>query len=375
MTKVERFNIQDHKIKCLVYGESGSWKTVFGSTASNPFWLSAEWGLASVMHTNPIGIKIESIKDLKDALIYVENNENEKSWFKIDTIIIDSITEINEIIKDDIKFKKWWRDLDWRDWWKIQDEIKAILRKFRNLDKHIIFTALAKESKDEDKIDKIVPMLNGQTARDIAAYMDLVCFMWINKTWEHYILTKWSQKYLTKDRFNQFPIDIEPNFSIFQWYIENLKLSKNEIVNDFKYTDDWIKKDLPNVNIEKITAKQIKNIITAWNTMWNLSIELYPNELDSKWNIRYTKEKNEIIRAATWKNIINTNTITEANKEQGLLFLEKLDEKILKLKNDKKVLELKKECINEEHSLEKEVKEKEVKDVQKKKPTKKPTKK
>ena len=331
MIKIQKFNIQDHKIKCLIYGESWSWKTVFGSTAPNPFWLSAEWGLASVIHTSPIGVAIKTLKDLKDTYQYIKNEDYIKDKIKVDTVIIDSISEINEIIKDEIKIKKGGREFDGKDWGKVQDEIKTILRQFRDLDKHIIFISLAKEMKDEEKIDKIVPLLNGQAARDIAAYMDLVCFIGIDKTGERFIITKGDYKYLTKDRFNQFPIWIEPNFTVMQSYIENITISQNEILGSFESEEDKI---IALVN-QKATTEQVKKIITTWNIFWKLSMEKYPDEVDSKKQLKYTHEKNELMRRATMKAVVGIDDITHLSSDQAILFIERLEEKLNSLREVK----------------------------------------
>jgi hypothetical protein len=90
-----------------------------------------------------------------------------------------------------------------QDWGTLGKEIKTILREFRDLPMHVIFIAQEISEKNEDKIQKILPSLNGKSATDIAYYMDVVGYAYIDKaTGKRMINTTPHSLYLTKDRTN-----------------------------------------------------------------------------------------------------------------------------------------------------------------------------
>lgn len=367
MVVIKKFHLQDLFIKTLLYWDSGTWKTSLAATAPDPFWLSAEGWLASVLDTNPIGIEIKSLKDLKDAYDYLKAKQFEKDGIPVKTVIIDSATEINEIAKDEIKARKGWRDMEWKDWGKVQDEIKWMLRKFRDLPLNVIFICLAKEDKDEDKVTKIVPMLNGQAARDIVGYMDIVAYTSIDKTWTFQVTAKWDQKLSTKDRLKKLPTNLEFNFSTWLSHIKDMKTQENETICEY---DCEIKE---NKEWKMITKEQWSEILNLWDKIWELSMDLYPFEVNDKKVLKYTTERCEPVRIATMKNLVGTSMFADLTKEKGNILIEKFSEKVLVLENEKNVNELKSDSSIKETLDEKN--EEDIEDVKGKKDEKKDEKK
>jgi hypothetical protein len=82
----------------------------------------------------------------------------------------------------------------------IAKNIEDILRKFRSLDMHVIMIAQETIERDDQKIVKYTPSLNGKTATKIAYFMDIVGHIEVLPTGEHLINTQPNPKYLTKDR-------------------------------------------------------------------------------------------------------------------------------------------------------------------------------
>jgi len=171
--EIKEFSPTSHKIKAVIYGASGAGKTYFAATAPAPIFASAEAGLLStVSHKKKIDpvkyVEVKKVEDLRELLSYLQKGEH-----KFKTVVIDSISEINEIIKEGIERKRGSAMIqkDWGDLFKV---IKGILRGFRDLDMHVIFIAQEKAEKDEQKTEKVVPMLNGKAAIEIAYFMDIV---------------------------------------------------------------------------------------------------------------------------------------------------------------------------------------------------------
>ena len=199
MIKVQKYEADAQKVKALIYGSSGAGKTRFSATAPKPFYVNAERGLMSARNVLKArgedleGYSINTLKDLQDAYKYLSEFDH-----PYETVVIDSISEINEIIKPELEAKRPGGMVQ-KDWGDLHKKIKSILRKFRDLDMHVIFIAQESVEKDEQVIHKIVPLLNGKSATEIAYYMDIVGYPKIIEGTRR-IITDTHNKLLTKDR-------------------------------------------------------------------------------------------------------------------------------------------------------------------------------
>ena len=70
--QIKQFTPTSHKIKAVIYGESGTGKTSFGGTCPNAIFASAESGLLSIAHLNPEYVEIITIQDLAELLVYLK---------------------------------------------------------------------------------------------------------------------------------------------------------------------------------------------------------------------------------------------------------------------------------------------------------------
>jgi hypothetical protein len=226
--QIKKFTPEDHKIKALIYGPSGSGKTVFSGTAQRAIYASAEGGLLSIANKSPDFVEIKSLKDLMDLYIYLEKESHE-----YDTVVIDSITEINEIIKIEIE-KRTGRQMQIQDWGELSKKIRDIFRKFRDLPMNVLLIAQEHYITDEDKINKIVPSMNGKAATDIAYFMDIVGYIHIEANGTRWIETSTNKKLLTKDRSNTIPNNTPLDFSEWQKRIKLINVKKQEVIADFK---------------------------------------------------------------------------------------------------------------------------------------------
>jgi len=98
MLQIKQFAPTTHKIKAVVYAGPGSGKTTFGGTCPKPIFASAEGGLLSIAHLAPAYADIKTLQDLADLLAFLR-----KGGHGFESVVIDSITEISEIIKADIE--------------------------------------------------------------------------------------------------------------------------------------------------------------------------------------------------------------------------------------------------------------------------------
>lgn len=132
-------NVDTQYIKVIVHAPAGAGKTRLCATVESPLIISAEGGLLSLREHNLPAYVIKSMDDMKGA--YQEAMKPEYKW-----ICIDSISEIAEILLADLKSKK----ADARQaYGEMNDTMVAMVRSFRDLDKHIYMTAKQDKVKDE----------------------------------------------------------------------------------------------------------------------------------------------------------------------------------------------------------------------------------
>jgi len=226
-----------HKVKALVYGASGSGKTSFAGTAKDALFLSAEGGLLSLAEKAVSYVDIHSLRDLEEALVFLQKNPS-----KFKTVIIDSISEINDIIMNEIE-RRTGRKMQIQDFGELSQKIKSLLRRFRDLDMHVLFLALEKSLTDNDKVIKVVPEVSGKAATGIAQFMDIVGYISASNTGERSILTATDPLYLTKDRSQKLadaPLDFE------KWIeaVQTIKTGEQKVV----YSDFLLPEQVSRIN-------------------------------------------------------------------------------------------------------------------------------
>lgn len=251
MLKIQTFQPENSYIKALIYGPSGAGKTTFAATAPKPIFASSEKGLMSIRHLSPQFAEINSLQDLKDLYNFLKNEKHD-----FETVVIDSITEINDIIKTEIETRNK-RNMQLQDWGILQKEIKDILRKFRDLPMHIIFLAQETTEKDEEKIVKYLPSLNGKSATEIAYYMDTVGYCFIDKLGNRKIGTMPNEKYLTKDRTNVIDGGENQNFS--EW-VEAMKKGIAVTPTTPEKTDEKTTEKVEKKSVKKTTKNTEQSI-------------------------------------------------------------------------------------------------------------------
>ena len=181
--KIRRTGAADYGrwTKALICGPPGSGKTLISSTWPNPFYASAEGGLMSIADRNIPYVDIRSSADLLNIKNSIDQDAEirEKLFgFPIDTIVIDTIDEIQKIVIRE-RLAETHRDaLQLQDWGWLGEQMRAIITGFRNLDMHVVFTCHTKETADEETGRMYFkPNLQGAFASDIPGYVDLALLL------------------------------------------------------------------------------------------------------------------------------------------------------------------------------------------------------
>lgn len=340
--QIKTFQPTNHKIKAVVYGASGTWKTVFWWTAPKPIFASAEGWLLSIAGKNPAFVEIKSLKDLQELLDYLQKQPHD-----YETVIIDSITEINDIIKVDIE-KRTGRSMQLADWWELSKKIRGVLRGFRDLPMHTLFIAQESMDKDEDKVTKIVPSLNWKAATEIAYFMDVVWYLFIDKAGERKMITAPNEKLLTKDRTSLIWNDTPVDFGVWVEKVKWIKTGEQTVLAEHnkqaKVADDEEEDDKPKKSaskksetlpeapkktepVDQMDEDTRKQLFANWNDLWKLYLEKMPFDRDEAGFLKFAPHTEELVRKSTIQQLYDVDSVTKMSKEQAKDFIQKMKKK------------------------------------------------
>ena len=172
------------KIKCLLYGDTGAGKSFLAATSPRPLFLLTEMnGQASIMHSNPKADIIHIDSALLLAEILRDISDNPSNWKQYDTIVIDSFTEMQRLIKDQIT-NNGKNQMKLQDWGKLADSMRNLARRIRNLQKNIVGVCLLESSIDEATGERhLKPAFDGKkTGGEIAQYFNFVGLLFTQTT-------------------------------------------------------------------------------------------------------------------------------------------------------------------------------------------------
>lgn len=162
--------------KILIWANSGTGKTWLSATAPKPLIMLTEAnGAVSVGHSNPLAdiVVINTIPQLRE-IIKLANTGQLDSY---DTLVFDSITEIQRMFKDEIIGNK--EQLSIKEWGTLAKKMQSFIRKIRDLPFHIICTALADRTTDDEGATlSNLPQFEGKkTANEIMQFFTAVGYL------------------------------------------------------------------------------------------------------------------------------------------------------------------------------------------------------
>ena len=169
-------------VKGLIYGDSGVGKSFLAATAPRPLVLLTEMnGQASISHSNPSAgiIHITDANMLAGVLRDIQ--EDPDTYEDFDTIVIDSLTETQRMIRDRIlSKKKSGSSMQIQDWGKMAEDMRAMVRRIRNLKKNVICICLMESETEESTGTRhLRPAFDGRkTGSEIAQYFNFVGFLY-----------------------------------------------------------------------------------------------------------------------------------------------------------------------------------------------------
>lgn len=205
-------------VKMLVYAEAGAGKTVLCATAPRPVVISAEAGLLSlnprnlerVFGVNTPGItydipvlQVTNLQELATAYQYFANPANQ-ARAHFDTICLDSITEIAEVVLSTAK--RGTKDPR-QAYGELIEKMEQIVRQFRDLQGfHVYMSAKMEPQKDGlSGAIKYMPSMPGSKLGPALPYFfDEVFRLGVNKTQDgqkyRFLQTDGDLQFVAKDR-------------------------------------------------------------------------------------------------------------------------------------------------------------------------------
>lgn len=206
--QIKKFEPTEHKLKALIYGNPKTWKTTFAGTAPKPLFICAENGLLSIANKAPDFVEIKTLQELKDLYKWLRDTKPD-----YDTIVIDSLSEISKIIKDNLT-NSGSKQMILRDRGVFSEEMMQAVRQIIALPYHVIAIVHTKEVLDEAWVIQFYELsIETKAKNEITRYFDVIGFSYIDKEGQYKISIKGSSKTLCGDRSNTIdkedtPLDI-----------------------------------------------------------------------------------------------------------------------------------------------------------------------
>lgn len=298
MLEIKTFTNKDQKIKALIFGDSWCWKTSFWWTAMKDFrtlFISAEGWLASIRKGQPNWwtkevsdkdpevlqiTKAEQIKELRKPGVL------EKLSAPYDVIIIDSLTEISDNLRRDLKWEK--RFLDMQSWWVLADELKDVVIQIRDLDKHVIVICQETYEKDKDwGIIKYIPNVDWSLKSKLSYYFDVVARITKLPGWERIVEINDSPLAPVKSRFAC--INDQTDMNLWTWIklvIEDADTSEWSVVATVDESIVW--KELAEkawfTNMD--SAEKLFNSVATMYEDWEAMSQLL-KDIEASWKFKW----------------------------------------------------------------------------------------
>jgi AAA domain len=220
---VSKVKERSQYMNILLYGNSGVGKTTLAGSADEVpamrpvLFIDVEGGTESLRHSYS-DVRVLRVRNWTDMQnVYSELYKGDHPY---QTVVLDSLTEIQKFnmygIMNTLTQQR--PDLDpdipgMREWGKNIEQLRKMVRGFRDLPMNTIFTALVKSDKDaRTGIIKEKPMMSGKLADEIAAFLDIVGYYYVKQTgagedtkFERILLTQSTEQQVAKDRSGKLP--------------------------------------------------------------------------------------------------------------------------------------------------------------------------
>lgn len=220
-------------IKALICGPAGSGKTLISTTFPNPWFLSAEGGLMSIVERDipytvlpdPEGTPTyDALQEVKKRLEQPPAVRAKQFGFPVDTLVVDTIDEVSRLLLSEKMLKERHDTATLQDYGWLKERMTWFVQGLRGLDIHVVFTCHLK-SREVDGKQQSIPAIEGGFSEKIADYVDLAMVLKSDvrtriaadgssseKYLERYLQTFPDSMDWIKDRSGKLPYEVPVNF-------------------------------------------------------------------------------------------------------------------------------------------------------------------
>ena len=250
MFRIETVQRRERFLKLLIYGNYGVGKTTLACSAlevegmNNVLMINAEAGDLSVDQEDNLDAititdfralgrineflkqhckardadDIDRLRTMEATLRGVEEDEiKEPRQYR--TVILDSLSELESYcfdqllgITDTTRLDEETQSAEWGEYKQNNTMMLRVVRAFRDLPMHVIFTCAEKYTQDETKKFKYTPDMTGKLSKKIQGFMDMVGYYAQGKDGDNiqrrlYVMPSGTGKYDAKHRYQSFSGD------------------------------------------------------------------------------------------------------------------------------------------------------------------------
>jgi AAA domain len=218
-------------IKALICGPAGSGKTLISTTFPNPWFLSAEGGLMSIVERDipytvlpdPEGTPTyDALQEVKSRLEQTPAVREKQFGFPVDTLVVDTIDEVSRLLLSEKMAKERHDTATLQDYGWLKERMTWFVQGLRGLDIHVVFTCHLK-GREIDGKQVLIPAIEGGFSEKIADYVDLALVLKSTPTTkvigshserviERFLQTFPDSMDWIKDRSGKLPYEIPVNF-------------------------------------------------------------------------------------------------------------------------------------------------------------------
>lgn len=148
MIEPSALSLSDDRLRLVVYGDPGVGKTTFALSAPRPLVIDSDGGLvsAALQGIEALRVEPEGFKTLEQIYLWAKQHSNE-----FDTIVFDSLTELQQMLLDELIFESkesYGRERkmalpmpEQSEYGASARQLHRVLHEFRRLGKHLIVIA------------------------------------------------------------------------------------------------------------------------------------------------------------------------------------------------------------------------------------------
>lgn len=233
--KIRKASPENQYINMLIYGGSGVGKTLLAGSAAKVAAMSpilvvdAEEGSMTLNEFDDADIDVVPMQDWsKMQAIY---NDLHKGDHPYKTVVIDSGTEVQQLAMNSVLGTSG-SVLDvgitpeFKDWYKNTEQIRRMIRAFRDLPMNTIITALEMDSQDP-RTKRIMkrPAFSNKLAQQVPAFFDTVFYLYVKEVKgdapnQRLCLTDKTDSVVAKCRAQDVPLVLEnPDMAMIHKYL------------------------------------------------------------------------------------------------------------------------------------------------------------